>query len=154
MRKAHSTYPIAAIQNEYSLLHREDEQGLFSATKELGITYVAYSPMSRGIFFENFDISTTEENDWRRANSRFKGEHYENNRNLAKAIGEVAKTKNITASQLSLAWLLNKHDNMLPIPGTKKVKYLEENAAATDIVLSKEEIETIATKYPNVGAKY
>jgi len=157
LRKAHSVHPIAAIQNEYSLLHREDERAVLPTARELGISYVAYSPISRGIFSEKFDINSTEETDWRRFNSRFKGEHYENNRQIAHGISEIAKRRNITASQLSLAWLLNKHQDMIPIPGTKKVKYIEENSMATDIILSNEEIaeiEAMAAKFPNVGAKF
>ncbi|MFA6245597.1 MAG: aldo/keto reductase [Mucilaginibacter sp.] len=157
LRIANGVHPIAAIQNEYSLLYRDDEQLVLPTAKELGISYVAYSPMSRGILSEKFDIHTTEESDWRRFNSRFKDEHYENNRQLAKALSEIAKEKNITASQLSLAWLLNRHQDMIPIPGTKKVKYLEENAMATDIILSSEElmeIEAIVAKFPNVGSKF
>lgn len=157
LRIASSIHPIAAIQNEYSLLYRDDEQLVLPAAKELNISYIAYSPMSRGILSEKFDIHDTEKSDWRRFNSRFKDEHYENNRQLAKAIGEIARGKNITASQLSLAWLLNKNQDMIPIPGTKKVKYLEENSIATDIILSSEElieIEAGVTKFPNVGAKF
>jgi len=157
LRRANSVHPIAAIQNEYSLLHREDDQDVLPVARELGISYIAYSPMSRGIFFEKFDISATEKSDWRRTNSRFSGEHYDNNRKIAQGITEIAGRKGVNASQLSLAWLLNKNPDMIPIPGTKKVAYLEENAAATALDLSVAElaeIEAVVERFPNVGSKY
>jgi aryl-alcohol dehydrogenase-like predicted oxidoreductase len=118
---------------------------------------VPYSPLARGIFLEDFELKALEADDFRRSNPRFQEPHYTNNRDLAVALQKVAQGKNITITQLILAWLLNKNEDMIPIPGTKRVKYLEENAGAADIVLTVEEIQTIegiASKFPNTGEQY
>jgi aryl-alcohol dehydrogenase-like predicted oxidoreductase len=157
LRRANNIHPISALQSEYSLLFRDVEKDILPTTRELGVTFVPYSPLGRGIFSENFDITSLEEGDFRLSNPRFQGEHFENNRKLAKAVGEMAHGKNITAIQLILAWLLNKNEDIIPIPGTKKVKYLESNAISVDIVLTEKEIselEEIAAMYPNIGDRY
>lgn len=157
LRRANAVHPIAAIQSEYSLLFRQAEKEVLPVAKELGITYVPYSPLARGIFSENFVLEDLEENDFRRSNPRFQEPHFENNRNLATEIQHIAQEKSITATQLILAWLLNRNKDMIPIPGTKRIKYLEENAAAVNILLSDDELKTIegiAEKYPNTGEQY
>lgn len=157
LRRANAVHPIAAIQSEYSLIFRNAEQDVLPMARELGITYVPFSPLARGIFSENFDLETLDANDFRRTNSRSQEPYYTNNRNLARAIKEIAEDKNISATQLILAWLLNKNQDMIPIPGTKRVNYLEENAVASNVILSEEEIqniETIAEKYPNTGEQF
>jgi len=157
LRRANAVHPIAAIQSEYSLLFREAEKEVLPVAKELGITFVPYAPLVRGIFSENFELKTLEPNDFRLSNPRFQEPHYTNNRNLARAIHQIAQEKKINATQLSLAWILNKHADMIPIPGTKKVKYLEENAAAVNVDLSEDDIkaiEEIVAKYPDTGEQY
>lgn len=157
LRRANAVHPIAALQSEYSLIFRDAEQDVLPVARELGITYVPYSPLARGIFLENFVLETLEANDFRRSNPRFQEPHYTNNRHLASAIQEIAKDKNISSTQLILAWLLNKNEDMIPIPGTKRVSYVEENAGAAEIALTDEEIRTIeaiASSYPNTGEQY
>jgi len=157
LRKANSVHSITAIQSEYSLLFREAEKDVLPVAKELEITYVPYAPLVRGIFSENFELEKLEPNDFRLTNPRFQEPHYTNNRNLARAIHEIAQEKKINAAQLALAWMLNKHTDMIPIPGTKKVKYLEENAAAVNITLTEDEIksiEEIVAKHPDTGEQY
>lgn len=157
LRRANAVHPIAAIQSEYSLLFRQAEKEVLPVANELGINFIPYSPLARGIFSENFVLDDLEENDFRRRNPRFQGLHFENNRNLAAEIQHIAKEKGITATQLILAWLLNRNKDMIPIPGTKRIKYLEENASAANILLNDDElktIESIAEKYPNTGEQY
>lgn len=157
LQRANAVHPISAIQSEYSLLFREAEKEVLSMAAELEITFVPYAPLVRGIFSENFDLDHLETGDFRRNNPRFQEPHYTNNRNLAKAIHQIALNNNISATQLALAWILNKQKDMMPIPGTKKVKYLEENAATVEVVLSKDEIkaiEHIAARHPHIGEQY
>ncbi|WP_449397575.1 aldo/keto reductase [Chryseobacterium wanjuense] len=157
LRRANAVHPIAAIQSEYSLLFRQAEKEVLPVANELGITFIPYSPLARGIFSENFVLDNLEENDFRRSNPRFQESYFENNRNLAAEIQHIAQEKSITATQLILAWLLNKNKDMIPIPGTKRIKYLEENATAANILLNDDElktIESIAEKYPNTGEQY
>jgi len=158
IRKANSIHPISALQSEYSLLSRDLEKEILPVINELGISLIPFSPLGRGMFtddFENFDkVSAT---DSRRSLPRFQGEHLANNQHLTRALKECADGKNITTVQLALAWVLGKGQNIIPIPGTKKRKYLEQNAKAVDITLSKDEIieiESIITKYPNTGDRY
>lgn len=157
LQRANAVHPITAIQSEYSLIFRDAEKEVLPMARKLGTSYVPFSPLARGIFFENFELETLEQDDFRRSNPRFKEPHYTNNRNLAKAINEIAADKNISSTQLTLAWLLNKNQDMIPIPGTKRIKYLEDNAAAANVVLTNDEIdniELITSKYPNIGEQY
>jgi aryl-alcohol dehydrogenase-like predicted oxidoreductase len=157
LRKACAVHPIATLQNEYSLLTRDIEKEMLPLTKELGVTLVSFSPLSRGLVTNTLNISTLEENDFRKNLPRYSGEHLENNQNLASEFAGLAASKNITPAQLALAWVLAQGDNIIPIPGTKRRKYLEENAGAADVILSHEEIEKIEgllKKYPNIGPRY
>jgi aryl-alcohol dehydrogenase-like predicted oxidoreductase len=157
LRKAYAVHPIAALQNEYSLLTRDIEKEMLPLTKELGVTLVAFSPLSRGLVTNTLNVGTLEENDFRKRLPRYSGEYWENNQNLASEFAALAASKNITPAQLALAWVLAQGDNIIPIPGTKRRKYLEENAGAADVVLSYEEIEEIEgllKKYPNTGPRY
>ncbi len=152
LRKAYAVHPIAALQNEYSLLTRDIEKEIL-----LGVTLVAFSPLSRGLVTNKLDVSTLKENDFRKHLPRYSGEYLENNQNLASEFAALAASKNITPAQLALAWVLAQGDNIIPIPGTKRRKYLEENAIAADVILSHEEIEEIEgllKKYPNTGPRY
>jgi len=157
LRRANAVHPISAIQSEYSILFREAEKDVLPVAKELGITFVPYAPLGRGILSENFDLEKLEANDFRYTNPRFQEPHYTNNRNLARAFQQIAQERKISTTQLALTWILNKQADMIPIPGTKKVRYLEENAASINEALSEDEIraiEDIVAKYPDTGDQY
>jgi aryl-alcohol dehydrogenase-like predicted oxidoreductase len=157
LRKAYVVHPIAALQNEYSLLTRDIEKEMLPLTKELGVTLVPFSPLSRALLTNRLNTSTLEENDFRKHLPRYSGEYLENNQNLASDFAALAAGKNITPAQLALAWVLAQGDNIIPIPGTKRRKYLGENAGAADVILSHEDIEEIEgllKKYPNIGPRY
>jgi aryl-alcohol dehydrogenase-like predicted oxidoreductase len=158
VRRAHQTHPIMAVQNEYSLFTRDPEDELLPTLRELGIALVAYSPLGRGFLAGRFrgvdDLSPT---DWRRNNPRFQGENFSKNLALVDRLKEVAGKKGCTPAQLALAWLLNRHDDVIPIPGTTSVKRLEENVAAVDIKLSDadlERIEQVSPKDAVAGKRY
>jgi len=160
LRRAHAVHPIAALQSEYSLLTRDVEIEVLPACQKLGTTFVAFSPTARGLL-TNSDIDLKNlPNDDRRVTTfpRFSvDEYYHNNLQLAQAFRELAATKNCTASQLTLAWLLAQDENVVPIPGTKKRKYLVENAGAADIILNTadfQRIEAILLEFPNTGPRY
>ena len=160
LRRAHAVNPIAALQSEYSLLSREAEKEVLPACQKLGTTFVAFSPTARGLL-TNTPIDPKDlPNDDRRVTSipRFSVDAYfQNNLLLAQAFRELAATKNCTASQLALAWLLAQGENVVPIPGTKKRTYLLENAGATQIILNPADLqrmEAILLEYPNTGPRY
>ncbi|HZW39409.1 MAG TPA: aldo/keto reductase [Ignavibacteriaceae bacterium] len=157
LRKAHSIHPIAALQSEYSILTRDVEKEILPLTKELGITFVPFSPLVRGLITTKLDASSLSSNDFRANLPRFKDEYLENNQKLAAAFADFAEGKKCTPAQLAIAWVIAGGDNVIPIPGTKKRKYLEENAGAVDVELSKQDlfdIETIIKMYPNIGPRY
>lgn len=157
IKKANSIHPISALQSEYSLLSRDIEKEIYNVATELRITLVPFSPLGRGMFTDNFDVSGFEKTDARLSLPRFQGEHLINNQHLISEIKELSSDKNITVAQLALAWVLAKGENIIPIPGTKKIQYLEQNAAAVEISLSADEINTIEKiieKYPNTGERY
>lgn len=156
IRKAHKIHPIAALQSEYSLLSRNIEKEILPTVRDLGMSLIPYSPLGRGMFTENFN-DIIADNDARKSMPRFHGEYLLNNKKLMSAFTEFAHGKNINTAQLALAWLLAKGLDIIPIPGTKKRKYLEMNAQAVDIDLSVDdvlEIERIIAKYPNTGERY
>src|SRR5687767_2542781 len=157
LRKAYAVHPIAALQNEYSLLTRDIEKEILPLTRELGVTLVAFSPLSRGLVTNRLDVDNLEEDDFRKHLPRYSGDYWENNQKLASEFAALAANKKITPAQLALAWVLAQGDNIIPIPGTKRRKYLEENAGAADVILSSEDIEEIEgllKKYPNIGPRY
>lgn len=158
IRRAHAVHPIQALQSEYSLLSRDVEGEILTTIRELGISLVPYSPLARGLVTDVItDLSQLAEDDFRRTVPRFNDAYFENNRNLVREFHEIANEKNCTPAQLALAWVLAQGDDIIPIPGTKKRKYLEENAGAVDILLSAadlERIEQLLAKYPNVGQRY
>jgi aryl-alcohol dehydrogenase-like predicted oxidoreductase len=152
IRRAHSVYPVTALQTEYSLWSRDPEDEILSTVRELGIGFVAYSPLGRGFLSGKYkSIDDLEENDFRRNSPRFQGENFQKNLNLVEKVEEIAERKGITSAQLALAWVLSKGEDIVPIPGTKHVKYLEENAHAVDIKLTGDEMEEIEEIMP-VGA--
>ncbi len=157
LKKAHAVHPIAAVQSEYSLLTRGVEETILPLTKELGITFVPFAPLSRGLITNKLDVSTLASTDFRANLPRYQGEYLENNQKLTIAFAEFAESKNCTPAQLAIAWVMAQSDNIIPIPGTKRRKYLEENAGAADIALTTkdlENIEVIFKKYPNIGPRY
>lgn len=157
IRRAHAVHPISALQSEYSLLTRGVEAEILPVCRELGITFVAFSPLARGLVTNTLNIDELPANDFRRTLPRYQKTYQENNENLAHAIAAVAKTKGCTAAQLALAWVLAQGEEIIPIPGTKRVKYLRENAAAADIALDQEdlqELQRILDQYPNTGDRY
>lgn len=144
IRRAHGTHPISALQTEYSLWSREPEDELLALTRELGIGFVAYSPLGRGFLTGQIKSENDlEPDDWRRNNPRFQGENFKKNLELVAQLQELAKRKGVTASQLALAWVLQQSKHIVPIPGTKRVKYLEENAAATELSFTPAELEEL-----------
>jgi len=156
IRRAHAVHPITAVQTEYSLWTRDVESEILPTLEELGIALVAYSPLGRGFLSGRF-TSTEEldENDYRRFGPRFTGENLQQNLALAERVRELASEKGITPGQLALAWVLHRGEHIVPIPGTKRVSYLEENIAAADVELSKAEVEHIAkTVPPAAGERY
>jgi len=153
IRRAHATHPISALQTEYSLWSRDPEDEILPTCRELGIGFVAYSPLGRG--FLSGQIRRYEDlapDDWRRSNPRFQGENFTRNLELVARIAELARDKQCTPSQLALAWVLAQGKDIVPIPGTKRVRYLEENAAAAAITLSSAEREAIDAVFPKGAA--
>jgi aryl-alcohol dehydrogenase-like predicted oxidoreductase len=156
IRRAHAVHPITAVQTEYSLWTRDVESEILPTLNELGIALVAYSPLGRGFLSGRF-TSTEEldENDFRRYGPRFTGENLNENLKLAERVSELANEKGITPGQLALAWVLHRGEHIVPIPGTKRVSYLEENLAAAEVELSDEEVEAIAEAVPPAaGERY
>ena len=149
IRRAHAVHPITAVQSEYSLWTRDVEEEILPALQELGIGFVAYSPLGRGFLSGRF-TSTEElaEDDFRRYGPRFTGENLQANLKLAERVRELADEKGVTPGQLALAWVLGRWEHIVPIPGTKRVSYLEENLGAADVQLSAEEVERIAEAVP------
>jgi aryl-alcohol dehydrogenase-like predicted oxidoreductase len=158
IRRAHAVYPIAALQTEYSLWTRDSEDEILQTTRELGIAFVAYSPLGRGFLtgqFKSFEDLAAD--DYRRHSPRFQGENFQKNLDLVTRVGQLAKEKHCTPGQLALAWLLAQGEDVIPIPGTKRRKYLEENAAAVDLKLSADDlrrIEEVAPKGVAAGQRY
>lgn len=149
IRRAHEVHPISALQTEYSLWSREPEEEILVTTRELGISFVSYSPLGRG--FLTGQIKRFEDlaaDDWRRKNPRFKGENFEKNLVLVERINEIAQDKNVTASQLALAWVLAQGDDIVTIPGTKRRSYLEQNLGALEVKLTEEDLIRINDAFP------
>jgi aryl-alcohol dehydrogenase-like predicted oxidoreductase len=158
IRRAHAVFPISAVQTEYSLWSRDPEDDILATCRELGIAFVAYSPLGRGFLtgqirkFEDFEPT-----DFRRISPRFQGENFNRNLELVKKIEALAKAKGCTPSQLALAWVMAQGENIFPIPGTKRIKYLEENAGALKVKLTSadlKEIDLIAPKGVAAGLRY
>ncbi|WP_313002291.1 aldo/keto reductase [Chryseobacterium gleum] len=157
IRKANKIHPIAALQSEYSILTKDIEKEILPTIRELGISLVPYSPLARGLFTNIYDAQNLGDDDFRKSLPRYQQEYLENNTKLANEINEFAASKGVKGTQLALAWVLNQGDDIIPIPGTKRIKYLEENIAAVNIELSQSDLDTIDAilkKYPNVGERY
>lgn len=157
LKKAHAIHPISAVQSEYSVLTRGVEEEILPLTKALGISFIPFSPLARGLMSNALDASTLKEGDFRKTLPRYNGEYLENNQKLATAFSAFATQKNCTPAQLAIAWVMAQSDNIIPIPGTKRRAYLEDNAGAVDVVLSASDlaaIEAIIQTYPNIGPRY
>src|SRR5882672_6209592 len=158
VRRAHKVQPIAAIQTEYSLFSREPEDGLLQVLRELGIALVAYSPLGRGFLGGRFrSVNDLAPGDWRRGNPRFQGKQFTTNLAIADRLREVAEEKHCTPAQLALAWLLRRHEDVVPIPGTSSLARLEENVHASEITLSEQDINRIEHALPKgavAGERY
>jgi aryl-alcohol dehydrogenase-like predicted oxidoreductase len=153
IRRANATHPVTALQTEYSVWTRDvEENGVLSTVRELGIGFVAYSPLGRGFLTGRFKtFEDLPANDFRRRNPRFQGENFDHNLELVREVEQLAKEKGITPGQLALAWVLARGDDVVPIPGTKHVTYLEENVAAANVDLSKADLDRLDAVIP-VGA--
>jgi len=153
IRRAHAVHPISALQTEYSLWSRDPEDGILPAVRELGIGFVAYSPLGRGFLTGRFRrFEDLEPDDYRRMSPRFQGENFQKNLDLVERIQSLAREKGCTPSQLALAWVMAQGRDIVPIPGTKRRSYLEENAAAEGVSLTREELARIDEAAPKGAA--
>ncbi len=149
IRRAHSVHPIAALQSEYSLWSRDPEDGVFEATRELGIGFVAYSPLGRGFLtgqYKTFEDLPAD--DYRRNHPRFQGDNFQRNLDLVRKIEALARTKGCTPAQLALAWVMAQGDDIVPIPGTKQTRFLDENLGALNVQLTGPELNAIGSALP------
>ena len=158
IRRAHAVHPISALQTEYSLWSRDVEDEILPTVRELEISFVAYSPLGRGFLTGQIRrFEDLPEDDFRRVSPRFQGENFKKNLGLVEKVKEIANEKDVTPGQLALAWLLHQGEDIVPIPGTKRRKYLEENAAAVEVTLTEEDlrrIDEVAPKGVAAGERY
>ena len=154
LRKAHAVHPVTAVQSEYSLWTRDPEEGILQACADLGIAFVAYSPLGRGFLTGQIkNEADFAADDYRRHSPRFQGTNFQKNLDLVRTIETLANKKGCTASQLALAWVMAQGDYIFPIPGTKRIKYLDENVGAINVSFTKQELEEINTVFPkNIAA--
>jgi aryl-alcohol dehydrogenase-like predicted oxidoreductase len=153
LRRAHAAHPVAALQSEYSLWTREPELDVLPACKELGITFVAYSPLGRGFLTGAIDSAgALKSDDFRLTSPRFQGENFDRNKELVAQVRALGEAKGCTPGQIALAWLYYRGQDILPIPGTKRIKYLEENVAATNVALTKADLDLLESILPVGGA--
>ena len=149
IRRAHAVHRITALQTEYSLWSREPEDEILPTLRELGLGFVAYSPLGRGFLSGRIrSLDDLDPDDFRRQNPRFQGKNFERNLDLVDQVRAIADEKGVTPSQLALAWVLSRGDDVVPIPGTKRRRFLEENAVAVDVDLTAEELERIEAAFP------
>ncbi len=149
IRRAHATHPITALQTEYSLWTRDPEREILATVRELGIGFVAYSPLGRGFLTGRFKkFEDLPEDDTRRNHPRFQGDNFERNLQLVQVVETIAREKGATASQIGLAWLLAQGEDVVPIPGTKRRTYLEENLGALDVTLTPEDLRRMEAAFP------
>jgi aryl-alcohol dehydrogenase-like predicted oxidoreductase len=155
IRRAHAVHPITALQSEYSLWTRDPEGAVLDTCRELGIGFVAYSPLGRGFLAGRFaSPDELDEGDFRKNHPRFQGDNLEHNRRIAEAVKEIALEKGVTPAQVALAWVLSRGDDVVPIPGTKRRTYLEQNAAASEVELSGDELTRLGDLGNAAGQRY
>jgi aryl-alcohol dehydrogenase-like predicted oxidoreductase len=158
LRRAAEVHPIAALQSEYSLWTRDPEEEILATCRELGVGFVAYSPLGRGFLTARFKrFEDLPADDYRRVSPRFQGDNFEKNLDLVRQVEEMAKAKGCKPSQLALAWVLAQGDDIIPIPGTKRRQYLEENVGAIDIELTAEDLRRMDESFPQgvaAGLRY
>ncbi|WP_374949953.1 aldo/keto reductase [Mucilaginibacter sp.] len=157
IRRANAVHPIAALQSEYSLLTRDVEAEILPLCKELGISFVPFSPLARGLVTNTLNLSELKEGDFRKTLPRYQEDHAVNNNQLAQGFAQIATLVGCSPAQLAIAWVLEQGDNIIPIPGTKKRKYLLENAGSVDVELTADtlqQIEDLLNKYPDTGDRY
>jgi aryl-alcohol dehydrogenase-like predicted oxidoreductase len=156
IRRANAVHPITAVQTEYSMWTRDPEAEVLPTCRELGIGFVPYSPLGRGFLAGRFSSpEELDENDFRRRGPRFTGENLEANLRLAAKVKEIAAEKGVTPAQLAIAWVLAQGEDLVPIPGTKRRTYLEQNAGAVDVELTEDDLGRIAAELPKVaGDRY
>jgi len=153
LRRAVKVHPITALQTEYSLWSREPEDEILATCRELGVGFVAYSPLGRGFLTGQFTrFEDFLQDDYRRFSPRFQGENFQKNLDLVRRVEEIAKKKGCKPAQLALAWVLAQDKNIVPIPGTKRRKYLEENVSAIDVKLSEDDLRRIDEIFPTGAA--
>jgi len=155
IRRAHAVHPITALQSEYSLWTRDPEGEILDTCRELGIGLVAYSPLGRGFLAGRFSSpDELDDGDFRKNHPRFQGENLEHNRKLVETVQELASEKNVTPAQVALAWVLSRGDDVVPIPGTKRRTYLEQNAAASQVELTEEDLQRLDALGNAAGDRY
>ena len=158
IRRAHAVHPITALQSEYSLWTRDPEDEVLPTVRELGIGFVAYSPLGRGFLSGRIQsVDDLDADDFRRNNPRFQGENFGKNLALVERVREIADEKGVSPAQLALAWVLHRGDDVVPIPGTKRVRYLEENAGAGEVELIEDDLARIEAAFPKgatAGERY
>jgi aryl-alcohol dehydrogenase-like predicted oxidoreductase len=155
IRRAHAVHPITALQSEYSLWTRDPEGEILDTCRELGIGLVAYSPLGRGFLAGRFTSpDELDDGDFRKNHPRFSGENLDRNRRLADAVRELAEVKGCTPAQLALAWVLSRGDDVVPIPGTKRRSYLEQNAAAAEVELTADDLQRLDALGEAAGDRY
>jgi aryl-alcohol dehydrogenase-like predicted oxidoreductase len=156
IRKAHAVHPISALQTEYSLWSRDPEGNILDTCRELGIAFVAYSPLGRGFLTGRYkSIDDFAPDDWRRNNPRFQGENFQRNLDLVAKVEQLAREKGCTPAQLALAWLLSRGDDVIPIPGSTRIERVAENAGATEVTLTPADIRVLDALAPTVaGERY
>jgi aryl-alcohol dehydrogenase-like predicted oxidoreductase len=154
IRRAHAVHPISALQTEYSLWSREPEDEIFKTTRELGIGFVAYSPLGRGFLTGAFQkLDDLSPDDWRRKNPRFNVENFKKNLQLADQVTKMAAEKKVTPAQLALAWVMAQGEDIVPIPGTRKISRLEENAGALEVKLTDGDLSRLNKAFPKGAAE-
>jgi len=157
IRRAHREHPITALQSEYSLLTRDVEKEILPLCKELNIAFIPFSPLARGLVTNTLDVTELKDNDFRKGLPRYQEQYADNNKHLSEGFAAIARNNGCTPAQLALAWVLHQGNNIIPIPGTKKRQYLEDNAGSVNVQLSQptlNEIEALLQQYPNTGARY
>lgn len=157
IKRANAVHPISALQSEYSLLTRDVENEILPLCKELGITFVPFSPLARGLMTNTLKLNELADNDFRKNLPRYQKDHQDNNEKLAAGFAAIAHEKGCSPAQLALAWVLAQGDNIIPIPGTKKQDKLRDNAGSVDVTITDDDvtkIDALLAKYPNTGERY